>query len=69
MEYGKFTRERDGRLTGHMLVVGEQRRDGKHKVLHYFGSGKRITEILTPLQVQFEIAKIEHPLSAPTSAV
>jgi len=57
--YGKFDHELDGRLSGHVIYVGPMRRDGKFKVTHVFGSGKRIVEILTRERLDAEIAKLQ----------
>ena len=58
-QYGKFDKEPDGRLSGHVLWVSAPRRDGKIPVQHTFGSGKRINKLYTPEQLAAEIAKIQ----------
>ena len=47
-QYGQFRKEADGRLSGHVLFVGALRKDGKVRVTHAFGSGRRINQLLTP---------------------
>jgi hypothetical protein len=58
MEYGKLQQELDGRLTGHVLTVIGQRRDGKFTCVHVFGGGARITKIYTAEQLAAEAAKL-----------
>lgn len=58
MEHGTFTKEADGRLSGHKIYIVDRRADGRIKVTHAFGSGKRINKIYTPEQLAVEIAKV-----------
>lgn len=58
-EYGKFTKEQDGRLSGHVLRVSPPRKDGKYPVVHIFGSGKRFNKLHTEAQLQSYIDSIE----------
>jgi hypothetical protein len=57
-EYGSFSKEADGRLSGHVLAILGQRKDGKFTCLHCFGSGARIKKIYTNEQLALEIEKV-----------
>jgi hypothetical protein len=58
-EYGKFNKESDGRISGHVMRVGEARRDGKFPVTHHFASsGKMIKKVYTLEKLNEEIQKI-----------
>ena len=57
MQYGNFTQENDGHLSGHVLHIRSIRKDGKFTVTHSFGSGKKINKIYTREQLQDQIAK------------
>ena len=57
-QYGHFTQEADGRLSGHILFVYPPRRDGKIPCRHAFGSGKRINKLYSPEQLAVEVAKL-----------
>jgi hypothetical protein len=57
-QYGTFTKESDGRLSGHVITVNSVRKDGKYTVTHIFGSGKRIGKIYTKEQLDEQISKI-----------
>jgi hypothetical protein len=58
-QYGRFNKEADGRYSGHMLYIGSMRADGKIKVTHQFGSGRRINQIMTPADIEAEITRIQ----------
>ena len=58
MQYGNFTQENDGHLSGHVLHIRSIRKDGKFTVTHSFGSGKKINKIYTKEQLQDQIAKV-----------
>jgi len=57
--YGKFTKEADGRMSGHVIYVYAPRRDGKYPTQHHFGSGRRINKLYSKDQLLAEIAKLE----------
>ena len=58
-QYGQFTKEADGRLSGHVITVNSVRKDGKYAVTHAFASsGKRINKVYTKEQLEEQISKI-----------
>lgn len=58
-QYGQFTKEPDGRLSGHVIIVNSVRKDGKYAVTHAFASsGKRINKVYTKEQLDEQISKI-----------
>lgn len=57
-KYGEFTKESDGRLSGHVLLVNAKRKDGKYSVTHAFGNGKRINKVYTESALQEQITKL-----------
>ena len=57
-QYGNFTKEPDGRMSGVILSI-KPRSDGKYSVAHCYGSGKRINKIYSQSQLEAEISKIE----------
>ncbi len=58
-QYGQFTKEPDGRLSGHVITVNSVRKDGKYAVTHAFASsGKRINKVYTKEQLDEQISKI-----------
>jgi hypothetical protein len=58
-QYGEFTTEKNGRLTGSTLTIKGKRKDGKYSVIHATGSGKRVTKIYTVEQLQWVIFQME----------
>jgi 5-hydroxyisourate hydrolase-like protein (transthyretin family) len=62
-QYGSFTTEADGRLSGHVMTITGKRSDGKYMVTHAFGSGKRIRKVYTPDQLFFEAVKFDPKLA------
>ena len=58
-QYGEFTTEKDGRLSGSTLTIKGKRKDGKYSVIHATGSGKRVTKIYTVEQLQWVIFQME----------
>lgn len=62
-QYGSFTTEADGRLSGHTMTITNKRRDGKYAVTHAFGSGKRIRKVYTPEQLLIEACKFDPKLA------
>jgi len=58
-QYGTFTKEADGRLSGHVIIINSVRKDGKYAVTHAFAtSGKRINKVYTKEQLEEQISKI-----------
>jgi len=58
-QYGTFTKEADGRLSGHVITINSVRKDGKYAVTHAFAtSGKRINKVYTKEQLEEQISKI-----------
>lgn len=58
-QYGEFTKEADGRLSGHVITVNLVRKDGKYAVTHAFAtSGRRINKVYTKEQLDAEIEKV-----------
>ena len=57
--YGEFTTEKDGRLSGTVLIIKGKRKDGKYSVTHAYGSGKRIKKIYTVEQLQWVIFQMQ----------
>lgn len=59
-QYGQFNKEPDGRLSGHIMRVGEKRKDGKFPVTHHFAtSGRMIKKVYTLEQLNEQISKFE----------
>ena len=56
--FGEFTRETDGRYSGHVLTIKCIRRDGRFSVGHKFGSGAYTGQILTREQLDKAIQQI-----------
>lgn len=60
-QYGQFTKEADGRLSGHVITVNSVRKDGKYAVTHAFAtSGRRINKVYTKEQLEEQISKISN---------
>ena len=57
-QFGEFTREADGRYSGHVLTIKCIRRDGRFSVGHKFGSGAYTGQILTREQLDKAIQQI-----------
>lgn len=57
-QYGQFNKESDGRISGHILFVGDARKDGKYPVTHAFGNGKRIKKLYDATQLKEQIEKL-----------
>lgn len=57
--YGEFTREADGRLSGHTITITGKRKDGKYTVTHAYGSGKRINKIYDSEQLLYSIDQLQ----------
>lgn len=58
-QYGQFTKEDDGRLSGHVITINSIRKDGKYLVTHFFAtSGKHIRKIYSKEQLEQQIAAL-----------
>lgn len=59
-QYGSFSKEADGRLTGTILFVTGLQKDGKYSVTYAFGSSpKRFRKIISKELLESEIKRIE----------
>jgi hypothetical protein len=58
-QYGEFTTEKDGKLSGSTLTIKGKRKDGKYSVIHAYANGKRINRIYTVEQLQWVIFQAE----------